>query len=113
MDSDYHKPFLPKGVPLLVLEQIEKLEGKAWAGQITRILAERRGRTTSPQVTTAIHRLRDYGFIERTGEADAAKSGIKRKLWGTTDKGKTALQEAVKLYGGFQRRPDMYDQAAS
>lgn len=113
MDIDYHKPFIPKGLPLLTLEQIDKLEGKAWGGLLQRIIEQKRGRTTSPQITTAIHRLRDFGFIEQTGTEPGAKSGLKRKLWNTTDKGKAVLQEAVKLYDGFRRRPDTYDQAAS
>ena len=109
----YQKPILPKGLPLLVLEQISKLEGKAWGGLLQRIMSEKRGRTTSPQVTTAIHRLRDFGLIEQTGTEPGAKSGLTRKLWSVTDKGKVTLQEAVRLYDGFQRRPDMYDRAAS
>lgn len=111
--TDDIRTFVPSGLPLLTLELIDKLDGKAWCKGMLPELIRRRGKTTAPQVTVAINRLFHFGMIERSGESPGNGTGRCRKHWRTTDKGKTVLQEAVRLYDGFQRRPDMYDQAPS
>ncbi len=104
------RPFVPRGLPLLVLELVAKLDGAAWAGGMLPAIEKKRGKTTSPQMTIAIHRLRDFGLIRIAGEAPGIR-GPRRKLWEITEKGKASLQEAMNLYDGFTRKPDMHDKA--
>src|SRR5688572_30673005 len=98
--SEDERQFIPKGLPLLVLEQIAKLDGKAWCKGMLPVLVEKRGRTTAPQVTVAIHRLFHFGMIERAGESPGDGTGIQRKHWRVTDKGRAVLLSAIPLYEG-------------
>jgi len=108
------QPFTPKGISLSVLDQVEKMGCKAWAGGIRINLNQITGRWVAHnQIVTCLKRLVEHGLIERCGEEKSGAGGNFRKYYRITAEGRAKLEDAMNLYQGFVRRPDMYDQAAS
>lgn len=111
------RSFTPRGIPLRVLDQVEKMGDQGWGGGIRRVLIEKGGRyIRDSQVISALRRLLDHDLIQVEGVEDRSPVGGKRKYYRITDKGREVLGEAMNLLGdalyeGFKRRPDMYDRA--
>lgn len=56
-------------------------------------------------------RLVDNGLIESSGSEEWSPHGGKRKYFRITELGRATLEEELRLYEGFKRKPDMYDKA--
>lgn len=109
---DHQRRFAPRGIPLRVLDQVDKMDGKGWGGGIRRVLIEKGGRyINDSQIVAAMKRLRHNGLIELAGEDAWSSSGGRRKYYRITELGRKTLEEEMNLYDGFRRRPDMYDKA--
>jgi DNA-binding PadR family transcriptional regulator len=105
-----HRRSGPKGIPLRVLDQVDKMNGKGWGGGIRRVLIEQSGRYTSAsQVTVALKRLKHNGLIESAGQEAQSPSGGKRKFYRITELGRKTLDEEMRVYEGFTPRPPIYD----
>jgi hypothetical protein len=106
------RQFIPKGIPLSVLAQVEKMGDMAWAGGIRLVLCEQRNRyVTADQVSTALKRLANNGLVEFIGAEKYSPNGGRRKYYRITEVGRVVLEQEMRLYDGFTRKPDMYDKA--